>query len=136
MDMGLALYKFADALHLDLKYEAGKVKGSTPIIIKTPLGLELKGTVKALKIFANETVGLLVHVMGDLYMVAAYYQKTGATTLFIVDGNKLSMDGVKSPPELFISGTMGLREVVDSIKPSIVGSFVWSSGVWKTLDLV
>lgn len=135
MDLGLGLNKIADALHLTIKYDAGKVSGTQALTVTTPIGLNIPVKMKAQKVFVNGTIGLLVHLIGDLYVVVAYYTKKGSMSLYYIDKGKLTMDGVITPPELFFTKTMELREVVNALRKSIVSSFFWKDGKWKSLSL-
>ena len=134
MSIELSLYKIADAFQLPLSYKDGKVSGQR-VANWNCLGVALEFTVEATKLFSGEQIGVLVHVMGDLYTIVAHYPKTGSVSAYLIDGSKLEMDGVKSPPDLFISKKMTLREVVDALRSSIVGAYYWKNDQWKALRL-
>lgn len=134
MSIELSLYKIADAFQLPLIYKDGKVSGKR-VSNWNCLGVTLEFTVEATKLFSGEQIGVLVHVMGDLYSIVAHYPKTGSVSAYLIDGSKLEMDGVKSPPDLFISKKMTLKEVVGALRRSIVGAYYWKNDQWKALRL-
>lgn len=134
MSIELSLYKIADAFQIPLTYKDGTVSGGRVANWKC-LGVTLEFTVEASKLFSGEQVGVVVHVMGDLYAIVAHYPKTGSVSAYLLDGNKLEMEGVKSPPDLFISKKMTLKEVVDSLRGAIVGAYYWKNDLWKELRL-
>lgn len=134
MSIELSLYKISDTLQLPFTYKDGKVSGSVERLVKSLVGVNIPIKLKAVKLFSNEQVGLLAHVIGDLFVLVSHYPKTGMVSLYLVDGNELSMDGVKTPPDLFISKKMNLREVVTGLKKAIVASFYYKEG-WKKLNL-
>lgn len=135
MDMKSSLYKLADALQVPLEYLAGKVSGGADGVYSGVPELNLPFTVTAKKMFVHETIGVLVHVMGDLSLVVSHFGATGVVTALLLDGNKLMLDGVKSPPELFFSKTSSGRDVVDSMRHAIVASFMWQNRKWSPLKL-
>lgn len=134
MSIELSLYKLSDSLQLPFTYRDGKVKGSVERVVKTIVGLDLKVNLKAVKLFANEQVGILAHVMGDLSILVSHFPKTGMVSAYFINNNALYMDDVKAPPELFISKKMSLKEVVGGLQSAIVASFYFKDG-WKPLKL-
>lgn len=135
MDIPNSLNKIADTLKMRIDYADGKASGSTKFQF-TPLpGLAIDIDMQVKKLFASDAVGVLAHVMGDLHIVVTHLGKTNAVNVFLVDGNKLEMDGVKTPPEMFISKQMDTRQVVSSLRKAIVTAFLWKDRKWSVLKL-
>lgn len=134
MSIDLSLYKIADAMQMALKYQNGKVSGEQCMTWET-MGQKLPFTLKAEKLFAGEQVGVLFHVMGDLYIIVSHFPKTGTVSIYMVDGSKTKINGVKCAPEKLISKKMILKEVVESMGPALVKAHYWKQGEWKPLAL-
>ena len=135
MDIKMSLYKIADALGITLEYEDGKVTAqSTGTLPLLPL-LDLTMPLKVNKFFANEVCGVIAHVVGDLHLIVSHYNRTNIVSVFIIDGSKLEMEGVKTPPELFVTKSMSLKQVVNALRVGIVSSFVWKDRTWGPLKL-
>lgn len=134
MSIELSLNKLADVLLMGLAYTDGKVSGQVTGTLETTVGLSIPIKVEATKVFVGSQCGVVCKVMGDLYLIASHYPKMGGICAFLIDGNKLSMEGVKAPPDLFISKKMELKEVLAALKGSVVQAYHYNSG-WKTLKL-
>ena len=102
--------------------------------IETEEGFSIPLYIKAVKLFHQDHVGVLFHVRGDLYLIVSHFQKTSTVSAFLVNKREVTMDGVISPPELVISRSMGLRQVVDALGAAVVASFYYK-GAWKVLTL-
>lgn len=136
MEVMTSLYKISDALGIPLLWDKGELSGRSENGVFSPLpGLDFPILITAKKIFANDTVGVLAHVAGDLYVLVSHFYKTNSVSAFLIDGGKLSMDGVQAPPELFISKGMSLREVIAAVRVGVVSSFVWKNRQWEPLKL-
>lgn len=135
MAIDLSLFKLADVLQLPITYKDGKIEGERAGVLTTSVGLTLPFTLRAVKLFANEQCGLLAHIRGDLYIIVSHFPHTGGLSAYLLDADKLYMDGVKAPPELFISKRHSMKEVFDALKVSMVTSFRWSGDKWKVLQL-
>lgn len=135
MGIALSLFKFSDALQIPLEYNSGKISGECSGAITTSVGLRIPFTIEAQKVFYNEQCGIVAHVRGDLYILLSHFPQTGGIGAYIIDGGKLLMDGVKTPPGLFISKTFSMTEVFAALKHSIVAGFRWSQSEWKPLKL-
>lgn len=134
MTLDLSLYKLADTLQIPLSVSNGKILGSQKMTWKT-LGMEIPITLKAEKMYAGEQVGVLFHVLGDLHIIVSHFPKTGTVSIYMVDGSKTNMDGVKCPPEKLISKTMVIKEVMAGMVGAVVCALYWKQGEWKTLTL-
>lgn len=136
MSIELSLYKLADALQIPLDYQDGKVSGSMTGKLKTTVaGLEIPITAKATKLFMNDQCGVVADIAGDLAVIVAHYPKTGSVSAYLLNKDKLMMDGVKAPPDLFISKKMTLMEVMQSVRKAVVRAFYYKDGKWKPLTL-
>ena len=135
MDIKTSLFKISDALGITLEYQDGKITaaetGTLPLL---PL-LDLTIPLKVNKFFANEVCGVIAHVIGDLHLIVSHYNRTNIVSVFVIDGSKLEMGGVKSPPELFVASTMSLKQVVNALRSGIVSSYVWKDRQWGPLKL-
>jgi hypothetical protein len=135
MELSLSLYKIADALQIPIEYVDGTVAGKLDASYDKVPGLCLPVKVRVKKLYVHETVGVLVDVIGDLAILVSHVDTTGALTAILIDKNKLEMDGVKTPPELFFTKRSSGREVVDALRGSIVASFMWHQRKWSPLKL-
>ena len=135
MDMRLSLYKIADALQIPLDYADGKVTGQRGATFSPVKGLVLPLDFTVSKLFSGESCGVVAHVLGDLYLVVGHFPKTGAVSAFLIDGDKVVEEGMKIPPHLCISASMGLKEVIGTLRKSIVSSFVFKDRKWSPLKL-
>lgn len=135
MDMKNSLFKIADALQIPLDYADGKVTGQRGATFSPVAGLSLPLDFTVSKLFSGESCGVVAHVLGDLYIVVGHFPKTGAVSAFLIDGSKVVEEGVKIDPCLRITSTMGLKEVIQSLKKSVVASFVHKDRKWSTLKL-
>ena len=135
MAIDLSLFKLADVLQLPITYRDGKIEGGRAGVLTTSVGLSIPFSLRAVKLFANEQCGLLAHLRGDLYIIVSHFPQTGGVSAYLLDADKLYMDGVKAPPELFISKRHCMKDVFEALKVSIVTSFRWGGGQWKTLQL-
>lgn len=135
MSVELSMYKLADLMQMALKVESGKVSGKTKARVTLNCGLIIPVTVKAIKMFAADQTGVLFHVMADLYIIASHYPKTGGLGAYVLDASGLQMDGVKAPPEMFISSKMNVGEVVTAVRSGIKAAFHYKSGKWNSLTL-
>lgn len=134
MSLDLSLYKLSDMLQMNLEYVAGKVSGFVSGVLKTPGGPDFPVTLTALKLFYGEQCGVICHVMGDLYILASHYPKLGGLSLFIINGARLSIDGVRCPPDKMISSSSSLSDIIKEIRPGVVAAYHYK-GEWKSLTL-
>lgn len=134
MSFETSLNQISDVLQLPLTSSDGKVQGSRQATWAAG-GLSIPMTVTASKLFAGEQVGVLAHIHGDLHVVVSHYAKTGALSAYLIDGAKVKSEGVRVTPDALISKKMSLRDVVDSLKGSIVGAFYWKNSKWQALKL-
>lgn len=135
MSIDLSLYKLSDMLQVPLSYTKGKLVGEVVGKLLTSVGLVLPLHVKALKLFSSDQTGAVFHILGDLYVVASHYPKMGGLSLFIVDNAKLIERVQCSNPADLITSSMGLKEVMDALRPGIVGAFHYNKQEWKKLTL-
>lgn len=135
MNMQTSLSKISDSMQVPLSYESGYIKGEVYGTISTSLGFSFPLRLKAVKLFYNEQCGVLFHVSGDLYMVVSHDPQRGGLCALLIDASKLVMDGVKTPPDLFISKRMNLREVLSALSGSVVRAFHYTNSRWRPLSL-
>lgn len=93
-------------------------------------GFKIPFTVEPLIKFGEKTVGLLFHVVGNLYMVAAYYPLSGAVSVYLIDKGALPED---RNPSTYISRNMELRDVIKSFGSAVVTAFYWGKDRWNPL---
>jgi hypothetical protein len=133
-----SLDRIADVMQVPLVYDS---KITPPIDGKgkahyAPLpGLDIAFTVRAEKLFYSDQVGVLFHVLGSLWAMVAHYDKTNSTTMFLIDGGKVGVDGTMITPDKMINKKGNLMEAVDILRPAIVKSFIFKGGVWTKLPL-
>jgi len=129
------LFKLLDVIQVKGEYKDGAISGSRDLTVQTDVGLRIPVTVTLDKFFMNDQCGIVAHVIGDLYIVVSYYEKTRSTGAYLIDKDKLEMDGVKSPPSLFISKTYDMRAVFEALKHAIVSAFTYRNNQWVALRL-
>lgn len=134
MSIDTSLNHIADALQIPMHYVDGTASGSRELTWDC-MGLKVRMCASVSKLFVGEQVGVLVHLQGDLSVVVAHYPKTGALSAYLIDGAKVTCDGVTVTPDSLISKKMGLREVVESLKAAIVGAYYWKNSNWRELKL-
>jgi len=134
MSVELSMSKFSEVFKLPLSVVGGGVSGSIEGVFESSIGLGIPLKVEARKIFYNDQCGLLLHVIGDLYLLASHYPKTGGLCIFVIDASKLIMDGVRAPPELYLTKAIPLVDAMKNLRKGIVGSFYYKNG-WKPLTL-
>jgi hypothetical protein len=138
MDMVMSFIKLSDILQMPLSYDPEPsvgLFGSRAAALATSGEGTLPFTLTAEKVFMNEQCGVLVHVMGDLWVLASHYPKTGALGVYLIDANKLEMDGIKTPPTLFISKTFSMLEVYRALSHAIVKAFTRRGNSWEEMRL-
>lgn len=131
----LAAYKLADTLGMTLEFEANQSSGEGELTWEVSAGQELKFPLRLDKAFFGEQIGAIIHVLGDLYLMASYFPKTASMSFYVIDGSKLLLDGVVSPPRMFVSKTMDLRSVMAVIGKAVVKGYYWKNNEWKPLAL-
>lgn len=131
----LALYKLADTLGMPLKVEEGKLSGESTLQWEMPSGEALEFPLQVDKGFFAEQVGAIIHVLGDLYLMASYYPKTLSMSVFLIDRSRIIVDGVVAPPSMVVSKTMDLRSVMAMIGSAVVKGYYWKNGKWSQLAL-
>jgi hypothetical protein len=137
MGMIASMDRIADATQVPLEYREGKVSGKASALYSPIPSLTLQFNLHAEKLFFNEQVGVLFHVMGDLYLLAAHFEKTETVTAFLVDGMAIDVDGIQVFPQDVIKKEFTLKQAVDTLKPGIVKSFIWDRAdkKWNTMKL-
>lgn len=104
---------------------------SIPATFMGAHGLSIPLHFKVLKTFGEQVSGVLIHVVGSLYLVIGHYSLVGSTSIYLLDRTR--MGDVK--PEDFIVSSMELREVVRAYGKAMVKSFYWDDTTWKPLKL-
>lgn len=123
------LDRLSDTLRISLRYDNGKVKGSDVGTYQVAdLGLPMVVSCKSF--FFKTHVGVLVHVHGDLYIMAAWYPPTGATIACLI--NDGAFNGMAS---LSIPQDSTLAQALSIVKPGLIKAFVWQSKMWHPLEL-
>lgn len=130
----MSLNKIADAIQIPLTYCDGKIKGEAKLRLTTDIGFSVPLIIKAVKVFHEEHVGVIFHIRGNLYLAVSYFRKTSTVSAFLIDKSKLLMDGVIATPEMIVSRSMGLRQVLDGLGKAVVKSFYYK-GDWNELIL-
>lgn len=129
-----SLYKVADVVQVPITYDGHVASGSRTGAFNLLPTLDVEMTVKVMKIFHGAQVGVLFHVLGDLYIVVAHYDKSGVTSAYLVDGAVVLKSTGRSVEDC-IAKHMILRGVVDTIRKGVVKAFYWKDTVWKPLSL-
>lgn len=132
MGMALSFYKLSDLLQIPLTWAGGTLEGERTVQVTTTLGLDLPLEVKAVKLFAKDQVGVVVHIRGDLYMIAAHNPESNTVSAYLMDKSKLPDT---KPVEKMIAPGCSLREVFNIYRSGIVQGFSWRGDKWKPLKL-
>lgn len=135
MDVQLGLNKIADALKVEIHYDSGKVTGKGELVFTPFDGLSIPVKMQVDKVFINDCVGVVVHVIGALSLIASYREFTKAMNIFMVDGDKVLLDGVVAPLHMVISKNMTIRKVIDTLGEAVVCSYLWDGKSWNRLAL-
>lgn len=125
-----SLDKIADALVMPLTYHHGEVSGESKVKY-TPLpSLSIPINPTALRVAVDETVAVLAHVVGDLYILVSSYPVTGGVSAFLLDTSKVEGDILSK-----VSKKAKLVSILTPLKDSVVASFLWKGGKWTPLKL-
>ena len=137
------LERIADTMQVPLTYDQKVVPplaGSRRASYAPLPGLTIPFTIRAEKLFHFDQTGVVFHVLGNLWALVAHYEKTNSTTVFLIDQIKMSLvadveEGARLTPDKVIQHKFNLKEAVDMLRPAIVQSFIYKSGVWAKLPL-
>lgn len=131
-----SLNRIADVLQVPLEYTKGRgVTGGGIVSIPMGAGSTLDLEVRPRFMFNQEQVGVLFHIAGQLYVMVAYFEKTGALSAYVLDGSVLKEKGSVYPPEDFIRSNYSLRDVIGALQHSIRASYYRKEGCWKPLKI-
>jgi len=126
-----SLMVLSDVLQCPLVIENKKLTGEARGTFTPDPAFSLPLHVRAVQFFAEEAVGVLCHVAGDLWVMAAHLDRTQVVSCFLIDASKL---GAMAPNELLHS-SMGIRDAVQALRPAIRASFVRKDKKWQALKL-
>jgi hypothetical protein len=132
MDFQTSLNKIADTLRIQIDYANGEVSGSTKMQFSPVPGLTIPVTLKLLKVFSNDAVGVMAHVVGDLYLVASHFPKTATVSVFLIDKSSL---GIQSSPDTLIHKSMTIKSVIGALRQGVAQAFLYKDRKWSTLKL-
>lgn len=130
-----ALTRIADVLQVPLEYVDGKAYTKAVMHYEPLPGLALSAQIKPVKVFMHEQVGVVFHLIGHLYLMVGHFEKTNATTAFLINQAKLDIDGVMPRPEMLLNSKGTLKEAVDVLKAGIVKSFLWKGTRWEPIKV-
>lgn len=130
MGIEVSLFALTDATQVPLTYSKGTITGKANASVSLPTGLKLKLPITVKASFISTHVGVLLHVVGELYVVAAYYPPTGAVAVLLLDGSKI--DG---GPESTIGATSDFVSIVDRLRPSITCAYARRGSEWNVLSI-
>lgn len=138
--MELMLNRLADAAQVTLSLSKGAITGSNPRDIPTTLpGLKLRLSVGVEASFANDQMGVLLSLAGDLFVLIAHNDTKdgGATSAFFIDGSKVkTASGNRTDVRLALEWKKGLKETVTSLGSAVVSSFYRKTGgSWQPLKV-
>jgi hypothetical protein len=131
-----ALTRIADVLQVPLEYSEGKAYTNAVFHYEPLPNLNLPVKIKPVKVFMHEQVGVVLHLIGHLYLMVGHFEKTNSTTAFLINQAKLEIEGgAIARPEMLLNSKGSLKEAVDALRGGIVKSFVWKSTRWEPLKL-
>jgi len=126
----LSLFKIADALQMPLETTGKAVIGERKATFKSNLGFEVPLQLTARAIFYSEQVGVVVHVLGDLYLLVAHNPDQNGLSAFIIDGAMLEGD-----VENIVEVKWNLRNVIAEFGKAVRAAFYMKGGEWATLKI-
>jgi hypothetical protein len=135
MSIRNSLKVFSEILDVELKIEHGDVVVDKEGKIKTPLGLDIPVKLEYLASFQSQQVGVVFKVVGDLGLMISHFPKTEAVSVFVLNLSKLTVGGVKVEPRKVMKFSGSLRENIDILRVSIVGSYYVKDGKFCNLTL-
>lgn len=130
MGTDVSLYKISDVLQMPIHYNGKVVTGERWVEWGSKVGLKIPMQLSARAIFFSEQVGVVAHVIGNLYVMVAHNPEKHGLSAYMIDGARLT-DEI----EEMISKKMSLREVVEYLGKAVVKAFYNTSGTWKPLSL-
>lgn len=129
-DFSLSLFKISDTLQMPIDYDGKTVSGECAGEWTSISGLKIPVKLTATIIFFSSQVGVIVHIVGNLYVMISHNIERNGLSAHIIDKRKL--EGKKLSE---ISRRMNLREVVAFLGSSIIKSFSHSGSSWSVLTL-
>lgn len=127
------LYRLSDVLQIPLKFEDGTMTGERSARVSLGgLGAAIKMNLRVVGYFSGEQTGVLIHVMGDLYVISAYFPSMQSTSLLLIDGEKA---GGEKKMLRVLSKSQRLQDFYSVFKRAINGGFLWGDNAWKRLSL-
>lgn len=131
-----SLNRIADVLQVPLAYSKSLgITGGGVVSIPMDGGKNLELKVRPRFLFNQEQVGVIFHVAGQLYVMVAFFEKTGALSAYVLDGSVLKEGEHVYPPEDFIRSNHSLRDVIGALQHSIKASYYRKEGCWKPLKI-
>lgn len=130
MNAELSLFKIADVLQMPISYDGKVLSGERFAEWTSQIGLKLPMQLSATAIFFSEQVGVVAHVIGELYVMVSHNPSKSGLSLYLIDAGKLEEEITE-----LVSPKMNLREVVEYLGDAIVKAFYHSSGKWKPLAM-
>jgi hypothetical protein len=125
------LDRVADTIRVPLNYANGTTQGADRMVYTAGQGMEIETVVRCVKFFFNTHVGVLTHIMGDLYFLSSWFPDTGATIAAVVDGKVLT-DAGKTPSSV-ITRDMSMKQVLDALGDSVVRMYLWRDKKWSPM---
>lgn len=126
--------RLSDVLGVPLVYIDGKLKGERTGIMPLPIGGNLPLTLKVVGFFINEQAGVLLHVSGYLYILAAINLSSEIVSIYIIDGEVYDF-GECSSPATILGTSMNLKTALSVLREGVVASFVWAHNKWVVLKI-
>lgn len=120
-----------DAIGIPLAIMNKSVAGVTKLTFENPTSIPMVMRPSVVKSFGSNGLGLLVHVSGDLYLIAYCLESSGVVSVYVLDGKGKSKDYLST----LASTSDGIRGLIDMLRPSIAASFYWSGASWAKLKL-
>lgn len=121
----------AGATGLSLTMNKKDVSGSATLTFDTPVGISVPLNPQVIKSFMSNGLGLLIHVAGDLYLIAYCLASNGVVSVYLIDGKGLTEEHLTK----VVARSENLRAAVDTLRAAIVASFYWSGVSWSQLNL-
>lgn len=134
-------YSFDDSLQvlgtvlgMKLQKKLGEVTGEAEVVFINPTNVPIKFVSKVVGSFALDGLGVILHISGDLYLLAYRLKANGVSSVYFIDGKSAAQaagdDWVSA-----MSGGVSLRVVIKALEPSVRASYYWSGVKWVPLRL-
>lgn len=124
--------KLSNCLQIPLEYRDGEIYSKFdpkhPKLTMIP-GLQLQTECYVVSCILSDSVGVLVELIGDAYLLVSFYPKSGSLSAHLINKRLVKND------DFGIKKSFSIRQAYDVLKPAIAKSFLMQNNHWKPLLL-